>query len=135
VDAVLADFPGTKLFLLLEEQLERIQARPATAVRTRLFPTHLGRNVFAPRNQETRTERLDRVVAQLRFMLFRARFHIVAAGHYLIERMAWKRALSRLQINSTVGLEAAGREMTNRKQVDDNYCPPSVYAGLRSTEK
>jgi hypothetical protein len=135
VDAVLADFPGTKLFLLLEEELERMQAKPASATRTRLFPRHLGRMAFTRRNQETRTERLDRILAQLRFMLFRARFHVVAAGKYLIERPAWKRALLRLQDGSTRGSEPPAREMTSRKQLNDNCRPSAIYAGVRSTER
>lgn len=126
VDAVLADFPGTKLFLLLEEELERMEARPATAVRTRLLPMHAGRAVFSPRNKETRVEKMDRVFAQLRFMAFRARFHLVEALRYLIERPSWKRALSQHRLYAASARAEAAREMTNRKQLNDNFRPTSI---------
>ena len=126
VDAVLADFPGTKLFLLLEEELERSEARPATAVRTRLLPMHAGRVIFAPRKNETGAERMDRMFAQLRFVLFRARFHVVEALHYLIERPSWRRALLQNKINSAASSTQAEREMTNRKQLNDNLRPTSI---------
>ena len=125
VDAVLADFPGTKLFLFLEAEIERLEARPAKAVRTRLLPMHPGRTVFMARASETRAERMDRLWAQGRFMLFRARFHLVEAGRYLIERHGWKRALLRQRAGSA-GAPQAGREMTNRKQLNDNFGPTSV---------
>ncbi|HKO19316.1 MAG TPA: nucleotidyltransferase family protein [Acidobacteriaceae bacterium] len=125
VDAVLADFPGTKLFLFLEEEIERLEAGPAKAVRTRLLPMHAGRMIFTARASETRLERMDRIWAQIRFMLFRARFHLVEAGHYLAERHAWKRALLRQRVGSAVTLQA-GREMTNHKQLNDNLGPTSV---------
>ena len=125
VDAVLADFPGTKLFLLLEEKLERMEARPATAVRTRLLPIHTGRAVFSARVGETCAEKMDRLIAQFRFMLFRARFHIVEALHYLIELPSWRRAVMRCS-DAAVAIPHAGREMTNRKQLNDNFRPTSI---------
>jgi hypothetical protein len=135
VDAVLADFPGTKLFLLLEQEIERIEGRPARAVRARLLPLHLGRVIFAPRRQETGTERRYRIFAQLRFMAFRLRFHISAAGRYLLERRAWDRALLRHELDREAEGQLAGREMTNRKQDHDNRRPDSLYAGGRSIKK
>jgi hypothetical protein len=126
VDAILADFPGTKLFLLLEEELERIESRPATVLRTRLLPIHAGRVVFSPRNNETRTERMDRVLAQFRFSLFRARFHVVQALNYLIERPSWRRSLLQLRAREAAARTQPGREMTNRKQLNDNLRPTSI---------
>ena len=125
MDAVLADFPGTKFFLFLEEELERLEAIPARVVRTRLLPMHTGRAIFTPRHNETHAERIDRIFAQLRFMLFRARFHLAQAARYLLERPSWKRALLRHSVSSSATSPSA-REMTNRKQLNDNFWPTSV---------
>ena len=93
VEAVLADFPGTKLFLLLEQQLERIEGRSPTAVRNRLLPLRRARPIFTPRRNETPTERFDRNIMRSRFIMFRARFHITQAIRYLIELPKWNRLL------------------------------------------
>lgn len=125
MDAVLADFPGTKLFLFLEEELERLEANPAKIVRTRLVPMHTGRAIFTPRHNETSSERMDRISAQLRFMLFRMRFHLSQAARYLLERPSWRRALLRHNVSPSAA-PTSGREMTNRKQLNDNFRPTSV---------
>lgn len=138
-EAVLADFPGTKLFVLLEEQFERLEARPPCVVRGRLFPSRLGRIVFPRTADETHRQMLRRVGLQIKFSLFRARFHVFGTVQYFIHRRAWRRALLLLlteqapQVPQRVG--SCEREMTNPKQVDDIPRRRAVYAGARSTEK
>jgi hypothetical protein len=124
-DAVLADFPGTKLFLLLETELEQLGNRRGSTVRKRLLPIRPAPAIFTPRPHETATERLHRRVMQIRFTLFRARFHLVEGARYLIELPRWRRRIAELGLNGTAVVKQ-GREMTTHKQLNDNLRPGSL---------
>jgi len=97
--AVLADFPGTKLSLLLLQELERgdgpqsFQARK----RRRLLPLHRARRIVFADPKDTLWMRFRKEIYQTRFVLFRLRFHVVEGVRYLIEAARWKRQLSALQ--------------------------------------
>lgn len=120
VEAMLADFPGTKLYLLLESQLEALEGRPATAIRTRLFPVRWMEQRFIPVRTETTTERLRRYALIGKFALFRLRFHAVEAFRISLALPRWHRLLRARSLVSSP-IDIAVREMTNRKQLHDNF--------------
>lgn len=83
---LLADFPGTKLYLLLQHELlnthEWRQLR-----RARLLPFH---RVPAVTHQSGETQRHSSLT-QARFTALRMRFHLIEGLRYLIESARWKR--------------------------------------------
>jgi len=118
VEAVLADFPGTKLYLLLETQLEKIDGRPALAMRARLFPIRRLQPHFGPNRAETKLDSFRRHALIAKFAVFRLRFHLAEATRICMELPRWRRLLrERCVINES---EKCAREMTNRKQLHDN---------------
>jgi hypothetical protein len=103
--ALLADFPGTKLYLLLREQLnagdgEWKQVKHRMLVPRRRAPriVHVGRHMGL-------TKRLRAEIYQLRFELFRLRFHIVEGLRYMAESVRWKRYLEDQKTVKSSGFE------------------------------
>jgi hypothetical protein len=97
--AALADFPGTKLYLLLLQELERAeQVRPAqTQEQRKLLPLHRAPRVVYAGPDDNLWQWFRKEVHQVGFVLFRLRFHVVEGIRYLIEAARWKRQLSALQ--------------------------------------
>jgi hypothetical protein len=95
---VLADFPGTKLYLLLLQELERDDdTRPSHAQRRRrLLPLHRAPRIVYAGPDDNPWKWFRREVYQARFVLFRLRFHVVEGIRYLIEAARWKRQLTTL---------------------------------------
>jgi hypothetical protein len=97
--AVLADFPGTKLYLLLLQELERgEQVRPSqTQEQRKLLPLHRAPRIVHASPNDNLWQWLLKEIHQVRFVLFRLRFHVVEGIRYLIEAARWKRQLRTLQ--------------------------------------
>jgi hypothetical protein len=90
---LLADFPGTKLYLLLETALAEGAPEVKTLRRKRLFPQRLPPPVVhASLANDTLRLRAGRARRQLRFDLSRLRFHLVQGARYLREAQRWKRS-------------------------------------------
>jgi hypothetical protein len=89
---LLAEYPGTKLYLLLNEQLQ--QNQNAAATRSRLFPLHQPARVTLATNSSPK-QRLIATAHQWRYFLFRLRFHVKETSRYLFESWRWKRLLNR----------------------------------------
>jgi hypothetical protein len=88
---LLADFPGTKLYLLLETALAEGAPDAKTLRRKRLFPRRLPPPlVHASAANDTLRLRIGRACLQLRFTLSRLRFHLVQGTRYLLEAQRWK---------------------------------------------
>jgi hypothetical protein len=102
--AVLADFPGTKLYLMLLRELERDdETRPSHAQkRRRLLPLHRPPRIVYASPHDDLWQCFRKEVYQARFVLFRLRFHFVEGIRYLIETARWKRQLNTLQ-NASMG--------------------------------
>ncbi len=88
---LLSDFPGTKLYLLLDRQLSTNDAGGGVLLR-KLIPLH-GPPRIAYRPDRGFAARFRAGVAEARFVLFRLRFHIAEGLRYLIEAQRWKRAM------------------------------------------
>jgi Uncharacterised nucleotidyltransferase len=103
--AVLADFPGTKLYLLLLQELNRgDEARSFQAQkRQRLLPLHRAPRIIFARPEDTLSTWLRKEIHQARFVLFRLRFHVVEGIRYLIEAARWKRQLSTSLLRASAG--------------------------------
>ncbi len=88
---LLSDFPGSKLYLILECELDGGQSVSRT-IRRRLLPLRVpGRIVATPSTGIAR-----RVLAkgfQFRYFWFRLRFHVTQGARYLLESRRWERLL------------------------------------------
>jgi hypothetical protein len=83
--------PGTKLYLLLQRELEAAGMtfkRPARAV---LLPTRLPHVIIPATADETLGFRAQRYAAQLQFILRRLRFHVVEGLRYAWASYRWRR--------------------------------------------
>lgn len=91
---VLAPFPGTKLYLLLDGELARGDANWSTKRRRRLVPLHKVPQIIPPARNEDLLNRMRRRLFRVRFILFRLRFHLVEGLRYLAELQRWKHLLA-----------------------------------------
>lgn len=96
-ESILADFPGTKLYLLLQEQLRANDDSWKQTKRSRLLPLHRAPRIVAIGTHDNVWKRIRSEVHQLRFTLFRLRFHLVEGTRYLVEASRWKRRLATLR--------------------------------------
>ena len=87
--ALLADFPGTKLNLLLERELAQTGYRP----RGRLLPRRGPRPNLADRVNENVVARWIRRSERIGFYVLRMRFHFVEGARYFVEASRFRRHL------------------------------------------
>jgi Uncharacterised nucleotidyltransferase len=90
--AVLADAPGTKLHLLLEDELTS-NGHSWQKKRRSLLPLRCETRVARPSPNESLRKRLRLNYYQARFILFRLRFHVIEGLRYGIEAWRWKQQL------------------------------------------
>jgi Uncharacterised nucleotidyltransferase len=86
-ESVLADFPGKKLYLLLEQELRGNSSRKV------LLPLQPPPRIVRVRSHDSLWTRARSDVQQVRFILFRLRFHVVEGLRYMVEAWRWKRRL------------------------------------------
>ena len=98
---MLADFPGTKLYLILEDELARGDPSWDMKRRARLLPLHRAPRIVYASADDTIWTDLRRELYQLRFTLFRMRFHVVQGLRYLIEASVWEKRRASLQAVSS----------------------------------
>ena len=85
-----SDFPGTKLYLLLDSELsDGGNVRKINV--GKLFPLHRPPGVTHPDGRVS----VRTILSQIRFTLFRLRFHVVEGSRYVIAAQQWKRRMSR----------------------------------------
>jgi hypothetical protein len=87
--AVLADVPGTRLYLLLENALQG-QSRTRSKPVRRLIPLRRPERMLQPVPQETVRLRFRREWIELRFLLFRLRFHLKQGLLVALEALRWR---------------------------------------------
>jgi hypothetical protein len=95
-EAILADFPGTKLYLLLQEELSGNDDSWKRTKRSRLMPLRPAPRIVSVSTDDHVWKRMRSELFQLRFLIFRLRFHVVEGLHYLVESSRWKRRLAAL---------------------------------------
>lgn len=92
-DVLLARFPGGKLYLILERELDKSREMSRT-IRRRLLPMRGPARVTAP--AAGLGTRFEAQRFQLRYFFFRLRFHLAQTPRYLLEAWRWKRLSSGL---------------------------------------
>jgi hypothetical protein len=89
--SALASFPGSKLYLLLENELESEGLVAKRSLRQGLLPRRLPPAIAHAVEGESYSVRLNRYYWQIRFIFFRLRFHLVEGARYLYESIRWRR--------------------------------------------
>jgi hypothetical protein len=92
---VFGSFPGSKLYLLLQRELEAAGVPAKRSLRQILLPKRLPPPVIRAFPNETLTVRFRRYRVQFNFILLRLRFHIVEGLHYAWESRRWRRHIAR----------------------------------------
>jgi hypothetical protein len=89
---VFASFPGTKLYLLLQNDLTMSGIPAKRSLRRALVPLSLPPLILHAKPNETLLMRLRRYRTQLHFIHFRFRFHAVEGCRYLREALRWQQS-------------------------------------------
>ncbi|MEO6803758.1 MAG: nucleotidyltransferase family protein [Granulicella sp.] len=93
-DVLFADIPGTKLYLLLEGELNPGERQPQRRTLRRLLPFQRVPRVMHSEPGDSLPTRIYQEYVQLRFILFRLRFHVQQGLLYSIEADRWKRVIA-----------------------------------------
>jgi hypothetical protein len=88
-------FPGSKLYLLLQAELETAGVRPKRSIREALLPRRLPPLLIRATADESIKPRIRRYLTQLHFLLLRLRFHVVEGLRYTVESYHWRRHMDR----------------------------------------
>ena len=91
---VFASFPGSKLYLLLQKELDASGVPARRSLRQALLPLSLPPVIVHASANEKLPMRLRRYRAQLRFILFRIRFHTVEGLRYWRESFRWQQHMN-----------------------------------------
>jgi hypothetical protein len=91
---VFASFPGSKLYLLLHKELAASGLPARRSMRQALLPLSLPPLIVHANANEKLLMRLRRYRIQLRFILFRLRFHTVEGLRYLRESLRWQQYMN-----------------------------------------
>jgi hypothetical protein len=94
---VFAGFPGNKLYLLLQKELAAPGIPTKRSLRRALLPLNLPPLIAHAKANETPLIRLWRYRIQVRFVLFRLRFHVVEGIRYLCESLRWQQQVNGVQ--------------------------------------
>jgi hypothetical protein len=93
---VFGDASGSKLYLLLQRELESEGVRQTRPLRQALLPSRLPPPVVRGVAGETLLVRMSRYRLQIYFVLLRLRFHIVEGLRYFCESYRWRKYMSRV---------------------------------------
>lgn len=95
--AVFKNFPGSKLYLMLQKELETAGVPAKRSLQQILLPVRLPPPVIRAFPNETLAVRLGRYRTQLHFIFLRLRFHVVEGLCYAWESRRWRRQISRFE--------------------------------------
>ncbi len=85
-----SSFPGSKLYLLLQRELVPVGIPAKRTLRRALLPLRLPPPISPASANDTFPVRLRRYRAQLRYVCFRLRFHLVEGTRYMWELFRWR---------------------------------------------
>jgi hypothetical protein len=86
----LASFPGSKLYLLLREEMKPMGLAAKRTRRQALVPRSMPPAILRAVPGETVLDRMNRYYRQLRFIIFRSRFHLFEGMRFLVESIFWR---------------------------------------------
>jgi hypothetical protein len=92
-----ASFPGTKLYLLLEEVLFSGENAEGYVKRQKLLPLHRPRRVILRGEEEKLLLKIKQLRSEIGYFFFRLWFHIKQGFSYMVEVPRWKRSIASLQ--------------------------------------
>jgi hypothetical protein len=92
--AVMSEFPGSKLYLLLRQQLHAQKRSERAHLRGLIFPAHLPPKITHGKTNKGLLSRLMQYRAQANFIFLRLRFHVVEGLRYSVESPRWQRRLT-----------------------------------------
>lgn len=92
--AVLGSFPGSKLYLLLQHEIETLGLSSKRSIRRSLIPSGFPPPVIRASPNETFSTRFGRYGMQLSLILGRLRFHLVEGARFVWESHRWRRKLN-----------------------------------------
>ncbi len=95
--SVLASFPGSKLYLLLQRELASSGIPAKRTLRKSLVPLRLPSQISPAAVNDSLLVRLRRGQAQLRLICFRLRFHLTEGVRYMWESWRWHQLALREQ--------------------------------------
>jgi hypothetical protein len=98
--AILADFPGTKLHLLLREQLHAGDPHWRQQKLSALLPQRRAPRILPSGRDAGWRQKLRSEILQLRYDLFRLRFHLVEGHRYVVEAYRWHQALKQQELQA-----------------------------------
>jgi hypothetical protein len=125
-DMLLAGFPGSKLYLILESELDGGPEMSST-IRRRLLPMRGPARVTAVASGGI-SRRFEAYRFQSRYFFFRLRFHLAQTPRYLFEAWRWKRHSRGLcGLNSNVAPAAQTLAAAER---ESGHGLPSSYRSL-----
>lgn len=93
----LGSYPGTKLYLLLQQELEAAGLKENRPIRSALFPARLPPPVIQALPNEPLRVRVRRYSMHLQLILERARFHAVEGLRFALESRRWRRMKEQTQ--------------------------------------
>jgi hypothetical protein len=96
-NSIFANPPGTKLYLLLQKELELEGLSPKQKMRMSLLPTRLPPPVIRGSHEEGIGTRTVRYGIQVRFALSRFHFHCVEGVRFALEAYRWNRQMEHLR--------------------------------------
>ena len=106
--ALVSDPPGSKLYLLLRNELPSSSQNDRVERRRLLFPLHLPRRITAPQENETVTERLHRYKVEAQFSIYRLQFHVTEGLRLALEAPRWERLRVHRDKNKTREMNQTG---------------------------
>ncbi|HSY35879.1 MAG TPA: nucleotidyltransferase family protein [Acidobacteriaceae bacterium] len=93
---VFGDASGSKLYLLLQRELENEGVRHRRTLRQALLPSRFPPPVVRGSAGETLRARMSRYRLQIYFVMSRLRFHVVEGLRYVQESYRWRRHVNRV---------------------------------------
>jgi hypothetical protein len=92
-----ASFPGTKLYLLLDEALPNDGDEQVHVKRKKLLPLHGPPKVVLRGKDENLLFQVKQLRSEVGYFFFRLWFHITQGFSYMVEASRWKRTVASLQ--------------------------------------
>jgi len=93
---ILAGFPGSKIYLVLQKELEVVGVPSRGSRRRLLIPRCLPPAITHRVEGESLLTTIRRNLRELRFIAFRLCFHTIEGARYLLESALWRQYRNRL---------------------------------------